>query len=97
MTMIAKVFQNGRSQAIKLPKENRVDIDEVYIEKIGHFLIIVPKEKSKWDVMRNALNDLEDFELERNQYLLWNEYQMINIEEVEKEIWVEEKNKNYFL
>lgn len=68
MTMIAKVFQNGRSQAIKLPKEYRVDIDEVYIEKIGHFLIIVPKEKSKWDVMRNALNDLEDFELKRNQY-----------------------------
>ncbi len=90
MTMIAK----GRSHAIKLPKEYRVDIDEVYIEKIGHSLIIVPKEKSKWDVMRNGLNDLEDFELERNQYLLWNEYQMTNIEEVEKEIWVEEKEKN---
>ena len=67
MTMIAKVFQNGRSQAIRLPKEYRVDTDEVYIEKIGHSLIIVPKEKSKWDVMRNALNDLEDFEIERNQ------------------------------
>lgn len=67
MTMIAKVFQNGRSQAIRLPKEYRVDSDEVYIEKIGHSLIIVPKEKRKWDVMRNALNDLEDFELERNQ------------------------------
>ena len=67
MTMIAKVFQNGRSQAIRLPKEYRVDSDEVYIEKIGHSLIIVPKEKSKWDVMRNALSDLEDFEIERNQ------------------------------
>ena len=67
MTMIAKVFQNGRSQAIRLPKEYRVDTNEVYIEKIGHSLIIVPKEKSKWNVMRNALNDLEDFELERNQ------------------------------
>lgn len=67
MTMIAKVFQNGRSQAIRLPKEYRVDSNEVYIEKIGHSLIIVPKEKSKWDIMRNALNDLEDFELERNQ------------------------------
>ena len=67
MTMIAKVFQNGRSQAIRLPKEYRVDSDEVYIERIGHSLIIVPKQKSKWDVMRNALNDLEDFELERNQ------------------------------
>ena len=67
MTMIAKVFQNGRSQAIRLPKEYRVDSNEVYIEKIGHSLIIVPKEKSKWDVMRNALNDLEDFEIERNE------------------------------
>ena len=67
MTMIAKVFKNWRSQAIRLPKEYRVDSDEVYIEKIGHSLIIVPKEKSKWDGMRNALEDLEDFELERNQ------------------------------
>ena len=65
--MIAKVFQNGRSQAIRLPKEYRVDTNEVYIEKIGHSLIIVPKEKRKWDVMRNALNDLEDFGIERNQ------------------------------
>lgn len=67
MTMIAKVFQNGRSQAIRLPKECRVNGDEVYIEKIGNSLIIIPKEKSKWDVMRNALMDMEDFELERNQ------------------------------
>lgn len=67
MTMIAKVFQNGRSQAIRLPKEYRVNTDEVYIEKIGHSLVIVPKEKSKWDVMRNALEDLEEFEIERNQ------------------------------
>lgn len=67
MTMIAKVFHNGRSQAIRLPKECRVNGDEVYIEKIGNSLIIIPKEKSKWDVMRNALMDMEDFELERNQ------------------------------
>lgn len=67
MTIIAKVFENVRSQAIRLPKEHRVDSNEVYIEKIGHSLIIVPKEKSKWNVMKNALNDLEDFELERNQ------------------------------
>ena len=67
MTLLGKVFQNGRSQAIRLPKECRVNGDEVYIEKIGNSLIIIPKEKSKWDVMRNALTDIEDFELERNQ------------------------------
>ena len=67
MTRLAKVFKNGRSQAVRLPKECRVDTDEVYIEKIGHSLMITPKEKSKWDLMRHALDDMEDFELERNQ------------------------------
>ena len=67
MTMIAKVFKNGRSQAIRLPKECRVNSDEVYIEKIGQSLIIVPKDKSKWDIMRNALEALDGFDFERNQ------------------------------
>lgn len=67
MVQIAKVFQNGRSQAVRLPKEYRVDSDEVYIEKIGHSIMIIQKEKSKWDVMRNALEDLKDFQFERNQ------------------------------
>ncbi len=33
MTKVAKVFKNGRSQAIRIPKEYRVDSSEVYIEK----------------------------------------------------------------
>jgi antitoxin VapB len=65
--MLAKVFQNGRSQAVRLPKECRVDTDEVYIEKVGNSLVITPKEKSKWDVMRNALDDLEEFDFQRDQ------------------------------
>jgi len=67
MTMLAKVFKNGRSQAIRLPKEYRVDCEEVYIEKVGHSLVIIPKEKSKWDIMRNAIEDFDGFEFERNQ------------------------------
>ena len=67
MTMLAKVFKNGRSQAVRLPKECRVDTDEVYVEKIGHSLLITPKEKSLWDVMRNALDDMQDIDMERNQ------------------------------
>ena len=70
MAQIAKVFQNGRSQAVRLPKEYRVDSDEVYIEKIGHSIMIIQKEKSKWDVMRNALEDLKDFQYDRNQPLI---------------------------
>ncbi|RMA93227.1 antitoxin [Hydrogenothermus marinus] len=65
--MIAKVFKNGRSQAIRIPKEYRVDTDEVYIEKIGDTLIIIPKKKNKWDIMKDAVKELKNFEFERNQ------------------------------
>lgn len=34
----AKVFQNGRSQAIRLPKEFRVDTDEVYLKKDARWI-----------------------------------------------------------
>lgn len=44
----AKIFMNGRSQAVRLPKEYRFDVDEVYIRKQGDDLIISAK-KSSWD------------------------------------------------
>lgn len=47
-TQIAKIFMNGRSQAIRLPKEYRFDTDEVYITKQGQNLIISAK-KPTWD------------------------------------------------
>ena len=37
---IAKIFMNGRSQAVRLPKEYRFDTDEVYITKQGSSVII---------------------------------------------------------
>lgn len=45
---IAKVFMNGRSQAIRLPKEFRFDTDEVYIKKVGDEVIITALEPG-WD------------------------------------------------
>ena len=47
-TQIAKIFMNGRSQAIRLPKEYRFDTDEVYITKQGNSIIISAKEPT-WD------------------------------------------------
>ncbi len=44
----AKIFMNGRSQAVRLPKAYRFDTDEVYITKQGDNLIISPK-KPNWD------------------------------------------------
>ena len=57
--MLAKVFQNGRSQAIRIPKECRVDTDEVYIEKVGDSLIIKPKYKNNWDNLFEILDTID--------------------------------------
>ena len=45
--MHAKLFENGRSQAVRLPKEYRFSGDEVAINKIGDVVILMPKE-NKW-------------------------------------------------
>jgi len=47
-TQIAKIFMNGRSQAVRLPKEYRFDTEEVYITKQGQNVIISAK-KPTWD------------------------------------------------
>ena len=69
MTHIAKVFKNGRSQAIRIPKEYRVDSDEVYIEKVGDTLVIRPKKKDKWESFFDKLKevDTKDFINDREQ------------------------------
>jgi antitoxin VapB len=69
MTHLAKVFLNGRSQAIRIPKEFRVDSNEVYIEKVGETLVITPKKKNHWDTLFETLEqvDTTDFMNERVQ------------------------------
>jgi antitoxin VapB len=54
----AKVFQNGRSQAIRLPKEFRVAADEVYLKKtLEGFLVI---ERDPWELFFEGVNELSD-------------------------------------
>ena len=74
MTMMAKVFQNGRSQAIRIPKEFRMEGEEVYIEKIGDTLIIKPAKTDKWDSFFQSLDavDTTDFLDDRVQLPLQN-------------------------
>jgi antitoxin VapB len=61
MSVVAKVFQNGRSQAIRIPKEYRVDTDEVYIDKVDGELIITPKVVDKFDKMKDILKSFDEF------------------------------------
>lgn len=55
----AKIFENGRSQAVRLPKEYRFSSDEVAINKIGEVVILVPKE-NKWAGFLSSLNYFTD-------------------------------------
>jgi antitoxin VapB len=48
MESVAKIFQNGRSQAVRLPKEFRFEGTEVKIRKQGEKVILEPIKKSKW-------------------------------------------------
>ena len=40
---IAKLFSNGGSQAVRLPKNCRFDGDEVFVNRIGNAVILLPK------------------------------------------------------
>jgi len=40
----AKLFRNGRSQAVRLPKEFRFEGDEVRIRRVGNGVLLEPKE-----------------------------------------------------
>lgn len=64
----AKLFQNGNSQAVRLPKEFRIPGNMVKISKKGKQIIIEPLEMT-WDVLFESLSDFpEDFLQEgRNQ------------------------------
>ena len=59
--MTAKLFENGRSQAVRLPRECRFSGDEVAVNKIGDIVILMPKE-NKWSGFLSSLNLFsEDF------------------------------------
>jgi antitoxin VapB len=63
----AKIFKNGKSQAIRIPKAYRLKGKEANITQIGDALIILPK-KDAWDTFLDGLNGFsEDFLTERIQ------------------------------
>ena len=51
----AKVFENGKSQAVRLPKKFRFNVDEVGVQKLGDAVLLGPKE-SLWNTFLDGLN-----------------------------------------
>ena len=54
---LAKIFENGRSQAVRLPKKYRFSVDEVIVQRLGSSLILTPKEK----IVDTFLSSLDEF------------------------------------
>lgn len=44
----ARIFKNGRSQAVRLPRDFRFDGDEVSIRREGDAVILEPVGKVRW-------------------------------------------------
>ncbi len=63
----AKIFQTGRSQAVRLPKEFRFSCSEVVVRHLGNGLLLLPLESS-WEILESAMSAFEpEFQLQRNQ------------------------------
>ena len=61
----AKLFKNGRNQAVRLPKDFEYDgVDEVLIEKVGGKLIITPI-RPNWTSFAELPRAEDDFMAER--------------------------------
>ena len=64
----AKLFKNGRSQAVRLPKAYRFEGNEVYIKKVAAGVLLISKNQSIWDLWEtNIMKYEEPFMTERNQ------------------------------
>jgi len=63
----AKLFRNGDSQAVRLPKEFRFEGSEVLIRKLGAGVVLLPVTQS-WDTLVASLSKFpDDFMQSRDQ------------------------------
>ena len=63
--LTAKLFQNGQSQAVRLPKDFRFEGDEVGIKKIGGLVLLFSQDED-WDLFMEGINGFtDDYTVER--------------------------------
>ena len=56
----AKLFKNGRSQAVRLPKEYVLPGDEVYVKRINGVVVLIPKDGNTWAPLIDSLDRFSD-------------------------------------
>ena len=63
----ARLFRNGRSQAVRLPKEFRFEGDKVYVKRVGNAVVLLPYSGS-WESLFESLGKFsDDFMEDREQ------------------------------
>ena len=55
----AKLFKNGQSQAVRLPKEFRFEGTEVHIRRLGNAVILLPMGHG-WETLADSLDMFSD-------------------------------------
>jgi antitoxin VapB len=59
----AKVFKQGNSQAVRLPKEFRFQESEIFIRKQGDAVLLIPKRAARWQHVKSCIGKFKgDFE-----------------------------------
>ena len=61
----ARIFNNGNSQAVRLPKEYRFDDDEIIIKKVGRAVLLIPKRYSGTE-LEALLSEVGTLNIERD-------------------------------
>lgn len=58
MPQFAKVFRSGNSQAVRLPKDFRFDVEEVEVSREGDAVVLRPHRgaKAAWASLRAAVD-----------------------------------------
>jgi antitoxin VapB len=63
----ARLFKNGQSQAVRLPKDFRFEGEKVFIKRVGKAVVLIPYQDS-WQTLFESLDQFsDDFMNEREQ------------------------------
>lgn len=55
----ARLFKNGQSQAVRLPKNFRFEGEKVFIKRVGNAVVLIPYQDS-WETLFESLDQFSD-------------------------------------
>ena len=62
----ARIFTNGNTQAVSLPKDFRFDDEEVVIKKLGDIVVLLPK-RYRAESLMAMLQEIGPMDIDRQQ------------------------------